>query len=164
MLISNTTLMFGYGSSLHPALGSLGLGMEASLKVALSMMFIVALYLPWCRYLSAQELYADHLKCVSGDSDLLLRAARFTTGYVRLVGQEPAPIVPRGRSCLLIDALIRSLCMLHGVLGRFGACSIGANHCRLRHVGWERCSHGLSSRLRESASGAFLDQLLLLFQ
>ena len=37
------------------------------------------------------ELYADNLKCVSRDPDLLLRAARFTTGYVRLVGQEPAP-------------------------------------------------------------------------
>ena len=60
------------------------------------MMFIVALYLPWCRYLSAQvgvqpQLYADNLKCVSGDPDLLLSAARFTTKYVRLVGQEPAP-------------------------------------------------------------------------
>ena len=35
----------------------------------LSMMFIVALYLPWCRYLAAHEefqpqLYADNLKCV----------------------------------------------------------------------------------------------------
>ena len=49
-------------------------------------------------------------------------------------------------------------------LGRFAPCSIGANHCRGRHVGWERCSHGLTSRPRESASGAFLDQLLLLFQ
>ena len=54
----------------------------------LSMMFIVALYLPWCRYLSAQvgvepQLYADNLKCVSRDPDLLLSAARFTTGYVR---------------------------------------------------------------------------------
>ena len=62
----------------------------------LSMMFIVALYLPWCRYLSAQvgvrpQLYADNLKCLSRDPDLLLHAARFTTGYVRLVGQEPAP-------------------------------------------------------------------------
>ena len=61
----------------------------------LSMMFIVALYLPWCKYIAAQEgvepqLYADSLKCVSGDPDLLLRAARFTTGYVRLVGQELA--------------------------------------------------------------------------
>ena len=62
----------------------------------LSMMFIVALYLPWCRYLAAHEgvqpqLYADNLKCVSGDPDLLLHAARFTTAYVGLVGQEPAP-------------------------------------------------------------------------
>ena len=62
----------------------------------LSMMFIVALYLPWCRYLAAHEgvqpqLHADNLKCVSRDLDLLLNAARFTTGYVRLVGQEPAP-------------------------------------------------------------------------
>ena len=37
------------------------------------------------------QLYADNLKCVSGDPDLLLNAAQFTTGYVRLVGQEPAP-------------------------------------------------------------------------
>ena len=60
------------------------------------MMFIVALYFPWCRYLAAHEgvqaqLHADNLKCVSREPDLLLRAARFTTGYVRLVGQEPAP-------------------------------------------------------------------------
>ena len=46
------------------------------------------LYLPWCRYLSAKvwvepQLYADNLKCVSRDPDLLLNAARFTTGYVR---------------------------------------------------------------------------------
>ena len=35
-------------------------------------MFIVALYLPWCKYLAAEEgvepqLYADNLKCVSMD-------------------------------------------------------------------------------------------------
>ena len=62
----------------------------------LSMMFIVALYLPWCRCLAAHEgirpqLFADNLKCVSRDPGLLLHAARFTSGYVRLVGQEPAP-------------------------------------------------------------------------
>ena len=62
----------------------------------LSMMFIVALYLPWCRYLAVHEgfslsFYADNLICVSKDPDLLLNAARFTTGYVQLVGQEPAP-------------------------------------------------------------------------
>ena len=37
------------------------------------------------------QLYADNLKCVSRNPDLLLNAARFTAGYVRLVGQEPAP-------------------------------------------------------------------------
>ena len=62
----------------------------------LSMMFIVALYLPWCRYMSAQVgvqplLYADNLKCVSHDPDSLVAAARFITGYVRLVGHQPAP-------------------------------------------------------------------------
>ena len=63
----------------------------------LSMMFIVALYLPWCRYHLAvhegvqPQLYGDNLKCVSRDPGLLLNAARFTTGYVRLVGQESAP-------------------------------------------------------------------------
>ena len=60
------------------------------------MMFIVALYLPCCLVLAAQEgvqpqLYADNLKCVFRDPDLLLNAARFTTDYVRLVGQELAP-------------------------------------------------------------------------
>ena len=37
------------------------------------------------------QLYAGNLKCVSWYPVLLLSAARFTTGYVRLVGQEPAP-------------------------------------------------------------------------
>ena len=50
----------------------------------LSMMFIVALYLPWCRYLGAQvgvqpQLYADNLKCFSRDPEVLSSAARFTT-------------------------------------------------------------------------------------
>ena len=62
----------------------------------LSMMFIVALYLPWYSYLGSQvgvqpQLYADNLKCVSREPEVLLSAARFTTGYVLLVGQEPAP-------------------------------------------------------------------------
>ena len=58
-------------------------------------MFIVALYLPWCKYLDAQQvtlhLYADNLKSVSNDPDVLLGAARFTTDYVRLVRQELVP-------------------------------------------------------------------------
>ena len=59
---------------------------------------------------------------------------------------------------------MRSLCLLPGGLGRFVPCSVGANHCRLRHVVWEKSGHGLTSRPRESASEVFLDELLLLFQ
>ena len=64
------------------------------------------------------------------------------------------------RSCRFIGALMR----LPGGLGRFVTCSIGANHCRLRHIGWEKCGHGLTSRPRESASVHFLDELLGLFR
>ena len=60
-------------------------------------------------------------------------------------------------------SLMRSLCLLPGGLGRFVPCSIGANQCRLRHIGWEKCGHGLTSRPRESASEPFLDELLRLF-
>ena len=51
-----------------------------------------------------------------------------------------------------------------GGLGRFVPCSVGANHCRLRHIGWEKCGHGLTSRPRESASEPFLNELLGLFR
>ena len=37
------------------------------------------------------QLCADNLKSVASDPVLLRRAARFTAGYVLLVGQEPAP-------------------------------------------------------------------------
>ena len=57
-----------------------------------------------------------------------------------------------------------SLCLLPGGLRRFVPCSTGANHCRLRHIGWEKCGHGLTSRSRESSSELFLDELLGLFR
>ena len=68
------------------------------------------------------------------------------------------------RSCRFIGALMRSLCLLPGGLRRFVPCSIGANHCRLRHIGWEKCGHGLTSRPRQSASDLFLNELLSLFR
>ena len=67
------------------------------------------------------------------------------------------------RSCRFVGAMMRSLCMLLGGQGSFLPCSVGANHCRLRHVGWEKCGHGLSSRPRESASEAFGGELVQLF-
>ena len=67
------------------------------------------------------------------------------------------------RSCRFLGAIFRVLRMLPGGLGRFLPGDIGANHCRLRHIGWDKCSHGLTSRPRESSSVGFLDELLVLF-
>ena len=67
------------------------------------------------------------------------------------------------RSCRFLGALFRGLRDLPFGLRRFVPCDIGANHCRLRHIGWERCGHGLTSRPRESSSVDFLDKLLVLF-
>ena len=53
--------------------------------------------------------------------------------------------------------------MLPGGLGRFLPGDIGANHCRFWPIGWEKCSHGLMSRPRETSSVWFLDELLVLF-
>ena len=56
--------------------------------------------------------------------------------------------------------------MLPGGLGRFVPCSIGADQCRLRHIGWEKCGHGLTPSLDHGRVllEVFLDELLLLFQ
>ena len=67
------------------------------------------------------------------------------------------------RSCRFFGAIFRSLRMLPGGLGRFLPGDIGANHGRLRHIGWEKCSHGLTSRPRETSSVWFLDELVVLF-
>ena len=67
------------------------------------------------------------------------------------------------RSCRFLGAIFRALRMLPGGLGRFLPGSIGANHGRLRHIGWDKCGHGLTSRPRETSSVWFLDELLVLF-
>ena len=56
----------------------------------LSMVFIVGLYVPWCRRLEAAplvgpQLYADNLKCSSVCPRALIGAARFTVQYVTSV-------------------------------------------------------------------------------
>ena len=45
------------------------------------------------------------------------------------------------RSCRFIGALMRCLCLLPGGLRWFVPCSVGADHCRLRHIGLEKCGH-----------------------
>ena len=59
--------------------------------------------------------------------------------------------------------MFRTLGGLPGGLGKFLPCRIGANHCRLRSIGWERCGHGLTSRPLETSDAGFLDDLLSLF-
>ena len=64
----------------------------------------------------------------------------------RLISVSAVPFGPGidiWRSCRFIGAMMKSLCLLPGGLGRFVPCSIGADHCRLRHIGWENCGHGL---------------------
>ena len=39
------------------------------------------------------------------------------------------------RSCRFIGVMMRSLCLLPAGLGWFVPCSVGRNHCRLRHNG-----------------------------
>ena len=78
--------------------------------------------------------------------------------YLRPGRPISVPAVPFGpgidiwRSCRFIGAMMRSLCLLPGGLGRFVP------------IGWEMCGHGLTSRPRESASELFLNELLSLFR
>ena len=59
-------------------------------------MFIVALYVPWCRHLEVildeePQLHADNLKCSAERPGALFDAAGFTAWYVRAVGQDVFP-------------------------------------------------------------------------
>ena len=73
------------------------------------------------------------------------------------------PSIDIWRSCRFLGAMIGALGSLSGGLGRFIPCRLGADHCRLRSIGWERCGHGLTSRPLEATNTGFLDDLLSLF-
>ena len=130
----------------------------------LSMMFIVALYLPWCRYLSAQvgvqspSYMLIILSAYLGSPDLLLHAARSITKYVRLVGQEPAP-----SKCVLLSTSREVRKVLKGwVLSRegdqwsvkFDVCDLGG-HLDTTFRGW---SSTLAARVR-----LVISRLVLIF-
>ena len=89
------------------------------------------------------------------DGDATPRSSSLSsTGRPISVSAVPfGPGIDIWRSCRFIGAMMRCLCLL-----------IGADHCLLRHVGWEKCGHGLASRPRESASKLLLDELLGLFR
>ena len=67
------------------------------------------------------------------------------------------------RSCKLLGVMLGAFCTLPGGLCWFIPCGLGANHSRLRHIGWEKSGHGLTSRPRETSNVGFLDELLVLF-
>ena len=52
--------------------------------------------------------------------------------------------------CRFVSCLVRALSELPGGMGRFLPCGVGAHMSRLRHLGWNQCSHGLFSRSLES--------------
>ena len=73
------------------------------------MVFIVALYVPWCRHLEAMsdvkpQLYADNLKCSAERPRALFDSARFTAQYVRSVGQDVSP-----GKCVLLSTSSKSV-------------------------------------------------------
>ena len=50
------------------------------------------------------------------------------------------------RSCRFVGALFRALRAMPGGIGRFILCDVGAEHCRLRHIGWEKNGHRLNRK------------------
>ena len=65
--------------------------------------------------------------------------------------------------CQFLSSLIRALAKLPGGLGRFMPCNLGSHLSRLRHVGWNQCSHGLDSRPLESCHHQCLKALCGVF-
>ena len=83
----------------------------------------------------------------------------------RSISVSAAPLCPDAdiwKLCRFFGHMLRALIRLPGGLGRFLFGRIGANHCRLRHIGWEKCCHGLTCRPRESSGEGFLSDLLSL--
>ena len=85
-------------------------------------------------------------------------SAQFQCRLVRLV---QALIFGAPKGLLGPCVVLFEVCM--GVLVGFLPCSIGATLCRLRHICWEKCGHGLTSRLGDTASEPSLNDLLGLF-
>ena len=93
---------------------------------------MLGVFLMWS-CLSCMSLWAGERLCLEKVHPRYLRPGR----QISVSAVPFGPGIDIWRSCRFIGALMRSLCFLPGGLGRFVPCSIGANHCRLRHIGWE---------------------------
>ena len=121
----------------------------------LSVVFIVALYVPWCRRLEvtplvAPQLYADNLKCSSVCPRVLFGAAKFT---VRADGQDVFP----GKCVLLsTSSAVRRSMKLWDVSGNGRAWSVEWDVRDLGgHLDFTRRARdgALSRRVREATHG-----------
>ena len=124
----------------------------------LSIVFTVALYVPWCRHLDAlpdvkPQLYADNLKCSAQRPCALFESARFTAKYVRSVGQDVSP----GKGVLLSTSKsVRKAVKLWDVAGDGGFWKVQLD---VRDLGGHldftlRARAGtLSNGVREATSG-----------
>ena len=81
-----------------------------------------------------------------------LLSEKVTRPHVR--AHRPSVPVTEGieirHGCQFLSSLLRALSKLSGGLGRFLPCDLGSHMSRLRHLGWNQCSHGFSSRPLES--------------
>ena len=57
------------------------------------------------------------------------------TGRTISVSVPPGPGIDIWRSCGFLGGVLRALGALPGGLGRSMPCGVGANHCRVRHIG-----------------------------
>ena len=97
------------------------------------------------------ERWAGERLVTEGAVPFARRVGRPISVSAVLVG----PGIDTGRSCRFLGSLFMFLALLPGGLIRFMPCHTGANHCRLRHLGWEKCGHGLTSRPRETSHPGF---------
>ena len=85
-----------------------------------------------------------------------LLSEKVTTPHIRPnrpILVPSAPVSEGGeiqQGCQFISSLVRALAELPDGLGRFLPFGIGRHVSRLRHLGWNQCSHGLTSRPLES--------------
>ena len=122
------------------------------------MVFIVALYVPWCRHLEAlpdvkPQLYADNLKCSAERPGALFESARFTARYVRSVGQD----VSHGKCVLLSTSKsVRKAMKLWDISGDGGFWKVQLDVRDLGgHLDFTRRARAatLSTRVREAILG-----------
>ena len=90
---------------------------------------------------------------------------KVTGPHVRAGRSVSLPSVPVSEGieirhgCQFLSSLVRALAKLPGGLGRFLPCSLGSHMSRLRHIGWNQCSHGLTSRPLESCHHQCLEAI-----